>query len=168
MPFIDWLENTSFCIWILESEWAHPILLCVHAIGMAMVVGMIWMISARILGFAAGVPLAAFERAFRIAWLGFAINAASGLLLFAVNGDNYLTNAPFDVKMILIAAGGLTIWLLWRATLGDPVVAVSGVAPARAKPVAVAAIAFWLGAIVAGRMIAYTLEVIDAYPGSGA
>lgn len=167
MPFVDWLENLPFSIWILESDWAHPVLLVFHAVGMAMVVGMIWMISARILGFAGSLPLASFERAFRIAWLGFAINAGSGAVLFAVNGDNYLMNPAFDAKMALIAAGGLTIWLLHRATLARPEVVASGVAPARAKVLASAAILFWLGAIVAGRVIAYTLEVIDAYPVSG-
>lgn len=159
MPIVDWLENTALALWILESEWAHPILLCFHAVGMAVVVGMIWMISLRVLGFAASLPLITFERAFTIAWLGFAINAASGVVLFLVNGDNYLMNWAFDLKMALIAAGGVTLWLLRRTTLGSDRPPGGG-----AKALALAAIVFWLGAIVAGRTIAYTLEALDAYP----
>ena len=82
MEFLAWLEQTDSSVWLRESDWGHPIILCFHAVGMGMVVGISLMYSARILGYAKDFPISAFDRLFGLAWLGFAMNAASGVLLF--------------------------------------------------------------------------------------
>ena len=82
MQFLTWLEMTDFSTWLRESDWGYPVLLCFHAVGMGTVVGISWMYSARILGYAKSFPLDGFERLFSLAWFGFVINAASGVLLF--------------------------------------------------------------------------------------
>jgi hypothetical protein len=49
MELLTWLEQTDFSTWLRESDWGYPVLLCVHAVGMGMVVGITWMYAARIL-----------------------------------------------------------------------------------------------------------------------
>src|SRR5260221_8588562 len=75
MEFLAWLEQTDGSVWLRESDWGHPIILCFHAVGMGMVVGISLMYSARILGYARDFPLSAFDRLFGLAWFGFAMNA---------------------------------------------------------------------------------------------
>ena len=82
MELLGWLEQTDFSIWLRESDWGHPVVLCFHAVGMGMVVGISFMYSARILGYAKDFPLSAFDWLFGLAWFGFAVNAVSGVPLF--------------------------------------------------------------------------------------
>ena len=76
------LEQTGLSTWLRESDWGFPIMLCFHAVGMGLVVGISLMFSARVLGYAKDFPLSAFDKLFGIAWFGFAMNAISGTLLF--------------------------------------------------------------------------------------
>ena len=62
MELLTWLEQTDFSTWLRESDWGYPVVLCVHAVGMGMVVGISWMYSARILGYAKHFPLAGFDK----------------------------------------------------------------------------------------------------------
>lgn len=155
MGFLQWLENSAPSQWVLGSDWGHPILLCFHAVGMGVVVGVVFMVNLRVLGYAKGVPLLSLEGLLRVAWTGFAMNALSGLALFCLNGDAYIVNTPFQIKIGLIAAGGLALWALWRTVLeagGEPVTP-------KMRTMAVVTLVFWTGAILAGRLIAYTMEI---------
>jgi hypothetical protein len=164
MELLEFIERTEFSTWLRESDWGYPILLCFHAVGMGVVVGISLMFSARLLGYSKGVPLAAFDRLFEIAWYGFAINAVSGALLFVGEPRRLLVTLAFQVKMILIVCAGLSLWVVGKVLGNSP--AYSG--PAGAEPgeqlvtpvarfVAVLSIVFWLGAILAGRLIGYTI-----------
>ena len=45
-----WLENTPVALWVSLSLWAYPMLLSVHIVGLAMVVGLFSMRDLRLLG----------------------------------------------------------------------------------------------------------------------
>jgi len=156
MEFLTWLEQTEFSTWLRESDWGHPIVLCFHAVGMGLVVGISFMYSARVLGYAKSFPLAAFDQLFGLAWFGFAMNAASGIVLLIAEPRRMPATPAFVIKMILIAFAGLSLWALARALDGKERVPVGDV-PTGAKTAAVASIVFWCGAIVAGRLIGYTI-----------
>ena len=79
MELLARLEETDLSLWLRESDCGQPIMLCIHAVGMGLVVGISFMFSARVLGYSKNFPLAGFEKLFGIAWFGFAINAASGV-----------------------------------------------------------------------------------------
>jgi hypothetical protein len=164
MGLLAWLEQTDFSLWLRESDWAQPILLCFHAVGMGLVVGISIMFSVRVLGYAKSFPLAAFEKLFGVAWCGFALNAASGVLLFASEPRRLLATPAFLVKMGLIVLAGLSLWVLARTLEG--VAAVRGGDKALPRPhvvtrtariAAIFPIILWLGAILAGRLIGYTI-----------
>src|SRR5206468_12329092 len=126
---------------------------CFHAVGMGLVVGISFMYCARVLGYAKSFPLAAFDQLFGLAWFGFAMNAASGIVLLMAEPRRMPATPAFVIKMILIAFAGLSLWALARALDGKE--GELGV-PTGAKTAAVASIVFWCGAIVAGRLIGYT------------
>ena len=103
---------------------------------MGIVVGISWMYSARILGYAKSFPLDGFERLFGLAWFGFAINAASGVLLFVGEPRRLAATPAFWVKMVLIVCAGLSLWALEKALHGmDDIDALPGPAGAVAREV---------------------------------
>jgi hypothetical protein len=164
MEFLTWLEETDFSVWMRESDWAHPIVLCFHAVGMGLVVGVGFMFCARVLGYSKSFPLAAFERLFAIAWFGFAMNAVSGVVLFIGEPRRLIVTPAFLIKMVLIALAGFSTWILMRNLEGvewqpavDGTVAIEEAIPASAKIAAIFPIVLWVGAIVAGRLIGYTI-----------
>ena len=168
MQLLTWLEMTDFSTWLRESDWGYPVLLCFHAVGMAMVVGISLMYSARILGYARDFPLSAFDRLFGLAWFGFAMNAVSGVLLFFGEPRRLMDTPAFWIKMILIVFAGLALWALGRALHGDSQGAIGlatprglmigeAIASPNARVAAIFSVAFWLGAIVSGRLIGYTM-----------
>jgi hypothetical protein len=170
MELLTSLEQTDFSTWLRESDWGYPVVLCVHAVGMGMVVGITWMYCARILGYAKSFPLAGFDRLFGLAWFGFAINAISGVLLL-IGEPRRLAAAPaFWIKIVLIVFAGLALWALSKALHGAfehadahdlpaPNGAIAGdvVITSSARIAAICSIVFWVAAITAGRIIGYTM-----------
>src|SRR2546430_3148980 len=114
MEFLAWVEETELSLWLRESDWGHPIVLCFHAVGMGLVVGISLMFCARVLGYSKSFPLAGFDKLFGLAWFGFAMNAVSGALLFVGEPRRLLLTPAFIIKMILIVFAGFSVWILTR------------------------------------------------------
>jgi hypothetical protein len=159
MEFLRPLEKSPIGVWVRESEWGYAIVLCAHAVGMAIVVGILAMICLRVLGYGKGVGLGQLRKLSAIAWIGFAINAVSGVMLFFGNARRLAEATAFQVKLVFIVAGGVSIWMLWRELNATPeALGPDGVATQRAKVIAIASLIVWLAAIVAGRTIGYTIN----------
>lgn len=156
----DWIEHTGLSRWVVgESMLAFPAILVVHTLGMGFLAGIGAIVSLRILGFANSVPLAALEKFYPVAWLALAANFVSGVLLFIGYPYKAATNPVFYVKLSLIAAGVTLLVKVRNEVLRAPVLAsVSSGAPAsqRARVLAVLSLVSWAGAILAGRLLAYT------------
>jgi hypothetical protein len=149
---LETISQTSLVRWVAESDWGYPIVLTLHAIGMALVVGIVLVFDLRVLGVAARIPLAALQRFFLVAWIGFAVNLTSGTLLFCANYSAFIHNTAFITKISLLIAGAICTWLLVRQidfTKSDSVTA-------KAKLIAAISVILWLGAITAGRIVGYT------------
>ena len=150
------IEHSGLAEWIrsTDSIFGYYGLLTMHAIGMGIVVGISAGFDLRILGFARGLPLAAMEKFLPYLWIGFAINAISGTLLLATDATHKLVNPDFYVKMVCIALGLGALQLLTRDLVRAP--AVDTVERStKTKVIAAVSLACWLGAIVAGRLLAY-------------
>jgi hypothetical protein len=163
MESLAWLEQTDLSIWLRESDWGFPIMLCFHAVGMALVVGISLMFSARVLGYARDFPLSAFDKLFGIAWLGFGINAISGTLLFIGEPRRLIQTPAFLVKLGLIVCAGFSLWFLMTTLYGmeapaaEPGLSREPAVTLGARIAAIVPIVFWVGAIVTGRLIGYTI-----------
>jgi hypothetical protein len=92
-------------------------------------------------------------------WIGFAINALSGLALLAAYPAKALTNWVFFVKLSLVAAA---LWVLQQTKY--EIAVANGTAArevsARARRLALASLLLWTGTIVAGRLLAYTHHIL--------
>jgi hypothetical protein len=156
MEFLQWLEQTSLSIWIRESpsRWAFPTILLLHTAGMAVVVGINAGIGLRILGFAPALSLFSLRRFLPIFWAGFVVNAITGTLLVMQDATTKLRNEVFYVKLVFIALALITLKLLKSRAFENPS---NDHEPLSfdVKLLALASMLLWLGAITAGRLLAY-------------
>ena len=151
MEFLAWLEGSALALWIRESLWGYPIVLSSHAVGMAIVVGMVSMIDIRVLGFARKIPISSFKSLFNLTWAGFAVNFTSGCMLFSGDAIKFFNSTPFRIKIILIILGMISVWMLLREVKGMD----TGVSSTKARIIAAVSLLCWFGAITAGRLTAY-------------
>ena len=157
MPVFEWLENSALAIWVGESLWGYPIVLGLHAVGLAIVAGFFIMLDLHLLRVIRAVPFTAFLSLFRLAWVGFIINALSGLALFSSQATTFAESAPFLIKISAVLSGvivGIFIQrqLKLRATDWDTA---DTRVESSATALAALSLVCWIGAIFAGRLIAY-------------
>ncbi len=155
MEFLSWLETSSVGEWARMTTWVYPWVNSLHSVGMGFLAGIVAMLAIRVLGFGsfAVAPLEKFLLVVRIAFI---VNLTTGLIMFVMDPDRFFFSPTFRVKIILVAAGIITGWLLSRHTFGDGAAwSGEGKAPQATKLIAGLSLACWAGAIVAGRMTAY-------------
>lgn len=156
-----WLEETRFSTWMRESGPAFFSSLVLHSIAMGFVVGVQLATNLRILGVAPGVPLSLMRRFFPALWMGLAVVTVSGVLLMAAYPTKALTNEVFYLKLVAIAVALLITRRVTRDLLDRPVHD-AGPVPAGARGLAALSLALWVGAVTAGRLLAYTADVLMA------
>jgi hypothetical protein len=157
LEFFTWLEATPLAEWVRVSALGYPLVITLHSIGLAVLVGLAWTIDMRILGYFRGIPFSSLRPMFRISWVGFWINAISGGVLFTSQAaSNYVHNVPYLTKMFFVVAGTISVAVLQGSVrrLGEQVGADVAI-PQSTRVWAVLSIIFWLAAIVTGRLIAY-------------
>ncbi len=156
MDFLRSIEQLEFSTWVREgaSIWGYATILFLHTIGMATVVGCILTMNLRLLGVMPQAPIKPLERLYPLMWWGFALNAITGTMLLMADATTKLINPDFYVKMVLIAIG-LVIQQRMRKTVFHSPQLDQGVLPSNAKALAWASLLCWLGAITAGRLLAY-------------
>ena len=156
MDFLTYLESTHFSIWVRESGslLAFPGILLVHTYGMALVVGIIAAIDLRILGFAPALALAPIGKFLPMLWVAFWINAVTGAILLVGDATTKMTNPDFGVKMGFILLAVINQRIIEKRVMRDPQLD-KGPLPVNAKMLAVTSLVCWLGAITAGRLLAY-------------
>lgn len=155
--FFAWLEMSAFSVWVRESTsvFAFPGILSAHTVGMGLVAGINAAIDLRILGLAPRVPLMEMRRLFPVMWIGFWLNAASGVVLLIGYPTKALTNPVFYAKLTFIALGLVDVRLIQNYIFSNPHFDTNPV-PRRGRMLAVTSLACWAGAITAGRFLAYT------------
>src|SRR5207249_10423902 len=156
MDFLLRLEQLGISEWIRESSsiFAFPTVLLLHTIGMGVAVGISAGIDLRILGIAAALPLAPMEKFIPLLWIGFWVNAATGVVLVIADATRTLTNPDFYVKMVFIALALINLRLLRNRILRDPAIDKAPLS-AQAKLLAARTLFFGLAAITAGWVRGY-------------
>jgi hypothetical protein len=155
--FFILIERSAFSTWLRESPslLVFPTVLIFHTVGMGFLAGTNIGIDLRILGFASGMRIAPMRKFFPIMWLGFFMNAISGILLLIAYPTKALTNWVFYAKLIAIAAALIETRMIKNHVFDDPHVDQQPVTR-KAKILAATSILLWAGAITAGRLLAYT------------
>ena len=150
-----WLENTAYSQWILTGLTGWPLVLSMHAIGLATAVGMVFAMNLRLLGLYTTIPLSSVHGLLNYAWIGIAINVFSGFSLFMTQASFYVTSPPFLVKITAIIVG-IAALVITQKTLDRELAAggASGIS-SKSRNLAVVSLALWTLAVVTGRLIAY-------------
>ena len=157
MSFLEWLQFTPVASWVAETLWAYPLLETLHTAGMALLIGALGLINLRILGYKPDLPILGTLDLLPLAWLGFAVNAISGTLLFTSDAVFFFSSYTFRIKMVLIVLAGINAYVLGRKVFREVRLTGSNVDASRGvRWAAGSSLLFWMGAIIAGRLIAYT------------
>jgi hypothetical protein len=152
----SWVENTPLSLWIRgESMLGFPTILSAHTLGMGFLAGTSAGIDLRVLGVADRVPLSALEKFYPVMWLALAVNFISGTLLLIGYPYKAFTNPVFYIKLALIALAVYLVVRIRNDVLRRPSMESAAALP-HARRLAIISLACWAGAILAGRLLAYT------------
>src|SRR5262245_24465464 len=118
--FLLRLQESDFGVWVSSAPTilAYPTILMLHTVGLAMVVGPAWVLDMRLLGYGARMPIDALRGAFGIMWIGFIINASTGIALFISEADDKGMKWIFWVKLASIALALIVTSKLRRVVFG--------------------------------------------------
>lgn len=155
MDFLRQLEESGISTWVRETNslLAYPGVLFLHTVGMAFAAGLSALIDLRMLGRASDVPLVEMRRLLPYMWAGVWLSAATGVLLFALDATTKAVNPVFYTKLAFIAMA-VGVCLVQRRIIRDPLVDDRPI-ETKGKLLALTSIVCWIGAITAGRLLAY-------------
>jgi hypothetical protein len=159
LDWLAWLERTGLSLWVRESPslLAFPFILFLHTLGLAMLAGLSVGIDAWLITTRRAVPRRVLAGVHRVMWLGFGINALSGAVLLVAYPAKALTNWVFFAKLLFV---GLAVWTVELITRDLDVPAADATASTRARRLAWTSLLLWAGAILTGRLLAYTHSIL--------
>ena len=149
------LAESALVSAIRHSEFAYPLLSSLHIVGIGILLGNILLLDLRLLSVLRQSALSELLSLLsRLAGLGLGLAIVSGLLLFSVQPQHYLSNPAFLLKLTLLTLALLNLLLVqyslaWKQVLNGAEVS-SGL-----KFAAVCSLLLWLAIIFAGRWIAF-------------
>jgi hypothetical protein len=115
-----------------------------------------------ILKFAERYPMAPMKPFFPIIWIGFTVNLISGLLLLAAYPTKALTDPIFYLKIGLIVVALLLLQWMRRKIFVDADASRPLQPGRRLRVTAAVSIVLWAGAVLTGRLLAYTYNFLMA------
>ncbi|MGK6315757.1 DUF6644 family protein [Neorhizobium sp. DT-125] len=151
--FFGWIETLHPVRLIVMTPGIYPAISAIHIAGIAILVGSIVPADLRLLRVIGPQLDAALPTLVRAALIGFAVAAASGLLLASVRIGNYAQNPAFLFKMSVLLMAGVNAVMLRIFGRSKRIVDLVGGRLGRAA--AAVSISLWIAAIFAGRWIAF-------------
>ena len=151
------IEESGISVWIRDSPsfFAYWFIISLHAVGMGLLVGASVVIALRILGVAKDLPIAPLKGLYPVMWAGFWVQIVSGALLFIAYPTKALTNVDFYIKLTMIALAVVFMQKIKKRVFSE-----SGLSDfdlmSKGKRLAAWLLVFWVGAVTAGRLLAYT------------
>lgn len=132
-----------------SHPWAYPMLEVGHLLGVSLLLGNLFLLELRVFGVAPALPVPALARlSLSVALAGFALAAATGLLMFATQAGELLANRVFTAKMLLLLLAACNAgWFHGRRSLDR--------LDATARALMLLSSLIWLLVLTCGRWIAY-------------
>ena len=149
--FAAWLQGSAVGVWTRESPsiWAYPTVLTLHTVGLGILVGANAVIDFCLLGFAPRLPIASLAPLYRFMWAGFAMNAITGVMLFASDAT---TKAALTLIGLALVTTAMIRTTVTRATA---LPSADASRASRITRLATLSLVLWAAAITAGRLMAY-------------
>jgi hypothetical protein len=159
VSLLQWIYDLSISQTIREGTWQFPALEVIHIYSMIFLITAAMLFDLSFVGLPLGrQTISQLSRtSLRWTWICFAVNAASGTLIFASLSTEYYVNPAFQVKILLIVLAMAVHTVVFRmATRWETV-----------PPMAFGAklllggssLLLWIGVIFASRWIAYVKAV---------
>ena len=152
----QWLESSQLSAWVRTDIFGWPVALTVHALGTAIVVGLIIVISLRLLGLFELIPYRSLQRLFPIIWVGIALQFLSGFVLWMTKATRYVADGAFLLKFSLIVVG-IVLTYYFYGTMKREAAAwdANGAVSSRAVTYVAAILVVWCAVVIAGRLTGY-------------
>lgn len=155
--WLAWLEHSGLGEYARTSLWLYPLCGVLHLVGLGLLVGSILAFDLRLVGWTQRLALdAAARQLLPTALVGFSLSLSTGFVMFTADATHLAKNPVFLIKMGVIVLAGANA-ALFHARASRAVIAGRADAPAlrHAKLAGALSIAFWLGTVSLGRLIAY-------------
>ena len=156
--FFEWLAATPSSTALRESHYLYLAILAAHVLTLTVFLGTAIIVDLRLLGLAmTRVPVSQVLSRL-VPWTtgGFAVMAASGLLMFYASPADKFVNLFFRTKMAMLVLAGLAVWMFYRTVYRsidgwdhDPV------PPGSARLAGGLTLLLGVAILAAGRMIPY-------------
>jgi hypothetical protein len=154
MEIVAWIEGSVLAGLLRESGNLYMVVNAAHILGIGLLVGAILPLDLRVLGIVSGPPLPVIGPFLsRMAGIGLGLAMLTGFCLWSVNAAEYLGNAAFRWKLVLLVLGLGNVALLHG--LGWRQVAAMGTADGATRVLAAISALVWLGVLLAGRWIGF-------------
>ena len=152
---LESLAASPFAMWVDES-WGWPLALTIHALGMATVVGLMAIISLRLLGAFPSIPYASLGKLIPLIWIAVLFQAISGFTLWVTKPAQYLGDVMFDTKFALVIIASVAM-AYFHVTYKREVAKweAAGTVTSRGVKIAAATCFLWAAVTVGGRLTAY-------------
>jgi hypothetical protein len=155
---LRWLEATTIATTIAENDVLFPWIESVHVLAITLVVGSIFIVDLRLIGWAS-LDRAAHDltkEVLPLTWGAFTLAAITGLLLFAAKATNYGHNTLFLTKLVLLALAGLN--MIFHVVTGREIENWGTASPLTARIAGGISLALWIGVVTCGRWVGFTLR----------
>jgi hypothetical protein len=155
------VEDSGVAAFVREDPFAFPVLEALHVVSIMLVVGSIFMLDLRLIGVSSRnhAVTKLSNEVLPWTWVSFAFAVITGALLFAGQAGAYLANTQFQLKLLLMAAAGLNMlvfhFVTWRSVNAWNTVTPT---PAGAKLAGLLSLAFWIGVVICGRWVGWTVS----------
>jgi hypothetical protein len=152
---LESLGSSQISALIRSELWGWPLALTLHALGTALVLGLIFIISLRLLGLFELIPIRSLNRLFPIIWGALALQLVSGFVLWIAKPAQYTADGAFLLKVLLIVAGVVMTLNLSKMVARDGASWETGAVPARGLGFVATTLLVWCVVLVAGRLTGY-------------
>jgi hypothetical protein len=153
--FLNYLEKSPYADWVDES-WGWPLALTVHALGMAIVVGLMAIMGLRLFGAFRTIPYTTLNKFIPLIWTAILFQTISGFTLWMSKPAQYLGDVMFDTKFALVIVASIAMWY-FQGVLKREAVAweASGAVSSRGRNYVAATCLLWAAVTIGGRLTAY-------------
>ena len=155
MSTLDWIA-TNLGGWVHVLPWTWPIAETIHFFGLCLLLGALLVIDLRLLGVNRLLPAVSVHDLLPIAYIGFGLNLATGILFYVGDPHRYTPNIAFQLKMLLIVLAGLNA-LYYQMKIHPNMDSLddSTALPTNVKVVGATSLVLWFGVLSYGRLIPY-------------
>jgi hypothetical protein len=155
------LENSPFGMALRQSNYAFPLLIMFHLLGLLLAAGTVIFWDLRLLGI--GLRMVSVSQVGRSllpwTWAGFTVMFCSGALLVCTESGLLYGSFFFRLKILLLLLAGLNV-LIFHMTIYRTVNGwnLDKITPWRARLAGAASLLLWFSILAAGRSIGYTID----------